>query len=213
MTEIRLLIVDDHPVVRTGLIAMLNGFAEFEVAAEASDGLQAIKAVERAETLGEPVDVVLMDLQMAGMDGVTATRRLKESRPGLPVLILTTYDSDSDIVAAIEAGAAGYMLKDADPEKIRQAVTEAAAGRTALAPEIAARLFDRMRSPGISLSNREIEILQLLATGTSNRDIARALCISEATVKTHLNHIYSKLGVSNRTAAIAAAREQRIVRD
>lgn len=213
MTEIRLLIVDDHPVVRTGLIAMLNGFAEFEVAAEASDGLQAIKAVERAETLGEPVDVVLMDLQMAGMDGVSATRRLKESRPDLPVLILTTYDSDSDIVAAIEAGAAGYMLKDADPEKIRQAVTEAAAGRTALAPEIAARLFDRMRSAGISLSNREIEILQLLATGTSNREIARALCISEATVKTHLNHIYSKLGVSNRTAAIAAAREQRIVRD
>lgn len=213
MPEIRLLIVDDHPVVRTGLIAMLNGFAEFEVAAEAADGQAALEAVDKAATLGEPIDVVLMDLQMAGMGGLEATGRLKEAHPELPVLILTTYDADSDIVAAIEAGASGYMLKDADPERIRQAVADAAAGRTALAPEIAARLFDRMRSPGISLSKREIEILELLATGAANRDIARQLFVSEATVKTHLHHVYSKLGVTNRTAAIAAAREQRIVRD
>ena len=213
VTRIRILLVDDHPVVRAGLKAMLSEFAGFTVVAEAADGAEALAAVEKAAALGEPLDIVLMDLQMAGVDGVTATTRIKAAHPDLPVLILTTYDSDSDIVAAVDAGAGGYMLKDAPPERIRQAVTEAAAGQTALAPEIAARLVDRMRNPATALSAREIEILHLLARGQANKQIAQELFISEATVKTHLNHVYDKLGVANRTAAIAVAREQRIIRD
>jgi DNA-binding NarL/FixJ family response regulator len=157
-----------------------------------------------------------MDLQMGGgMDGVTATRKIKAGEAGTPappVLIITTYDSDADILAAVEAGASGYMLKDAPPEHIRQAVLSAAAGGTALAPEVAARLMGRIRNPEPALSGREIQLLQLLATGLPNRAIARQLFISEATVKTHLVHIYGKLGVDNRTAAISVATQRRIIR-
>jgi DNA-binding NarL/FixJ family response regulator len=209
---IRVLLVDDHPVVRAGLRAMLTGFEGVEVAAEASDGAAALTELTRARALGETVDVVLMDLQMAGMDGVTATARLRELVDPPPVLILTTYDTDADILAAVEAGASGYMLKDAPPEQIRQAVVSAAAGQTALAPEVAARLMGRIRNPTPALSAREIELLELLGTGLGNRAIARQLFISEATVKTHLVHIYSKLGVDNRTAAIAVATQRRIIR-
>ncbi|HEV7167513.1 MAG TPA: response regulator transcription factor [Micrococcaceae bacterium] len=213
MTEIRVLLVDDHPVVRAGLRAMLTDFEGIAVAAEAADGAAALKEVERLRLLDEPVDVVLMDLQMgAGMDGVTATARLKSLISAPPVLILTTYDTDADILAAVEAGASGYMLKDAPPEQIRQAVLSAAAGQTALAPEVAARLMGRIRNPEPALSAREVQLVELLSTGMSNRAMARQLFISEATVKTHLVHIYEKLGVDNRTAAIAVATKRRIIR-
>ncbi|UPO76255.1 response regulator transcription factor [Arthrobacter sp. Helios] len=213
MSELRVLLVDDHPVVRSGLRAMLSGFEGVSVAAEAGDGDEALRMLEKEKALGQPVDLVLMDLQMGpGMDGVTATRRIKETDPELPVLVLTTYDTDADILAAVEAGASGYMLKDAPPEQIRNAVRSAAAGQTALAPEVAARLMGRLRNPEPTLSSREIELLELLATGMSNRSISRTMFISEATVKTHLVHIYEKLGVDNRTAAISVARERRIIR-
>ncbi|MDR6638622.1 response regulator transcription factor [Paenarthrobacter nitroguajacolicus] len=216
MSEIRILLVDDHPVVRAGLRAMLADFPGVTVVAEAADGDAALEELSKLHTLGEPVDLVLMDLQMgAGLDGVTATQKIRSGEagsPAPPVLILTTYDTDADILAAVEAGASGYMLKDAPPEQIRQAVLSAAAGQTALAPEVAARLMGRIRNPSPALSAREVELLELLATGLGNRAIAKQLFISEATVKTHLVHIYSKLGVDNRTAAIAVATQRRIIR-
>lgn len=207
------MLVDDHPVVRAGLRAMLTAFEGISVAAEAADGDAALKELERLRILGDRVDVVLMDLQMgAGMDGVTATSRIRQLEGPPPVLILTTYDTDADILAAVEAGASGYMLKDAPPEQIHQAVLAAAAGQTALAPRVAALLMDRISNPVPSLTPREIQLLELLATGLSNRAIAKRVFISEATVKTHLVHIYGKLGVDNRTAAIAAATQRRIIR-
>ncbi|MEC5192373.1 DNA-binding NarL/FixJ family response regulator [Arthrobacter sp. MP_M7] len=148
----------------------------------------------------------------AGMDGVTATSRIKLLKEPPPVLILTTYDTDADILAAVEAGASGYMLKDAPPEQIHQAVLAAAAGQTALAPRVAALLMGRINNPAPSLTPREVQLLELLATGLSNRATAKQIFISEATVKTHLGHIYSKLGLNNRTAAIAAATQRRIIR-
>ncbi|GAA1343140.1 response regulator [Arthrobacter roseus] len=209
---IRILLVDDHPVVRAGLRAMLADFQGMSVIAEASEGRAAIAELAKLSALGDPADVVLMDLQMGnGMDGASATREIK-AQDGPPVLILTTYDTDADILAAVEAGAAGYMLKDAPPEQIRQAVLSAAAGQTALAPEVAARLMGRIRSPQPSLSTREVELVELLTTGLTNKEIARQMFISEATVKTHLVHIYGKLSVDNRTAAIGEARKRRIVR-
>ncbi|EMY32723.1 two-component system response regulator [Arthrobacter crystallopoietes BAB-32] len=215
--SVRILLVDDHPVVRAGLRAMLSGFEGMTVVAEAADGAAALREIDRLAALGEPADVVLMDLQMgAGMDGVTATARIRDNaaagKPGPPVLVLTTYDTDADILAAVEAGAAGYMLKDAEPEKIRAAVLAAASGETALAPEVAARLMGRIRNPQPALSAREVQLVELLATGMANKEIARALFISEATVKTHLVHIYAKLDVDNRTAAIAEAARRRIIR-
>ncbi|BCT78307.1 DNA-binding response regulator [Sinomonas cyclohexanicum] len=208
---IRVLLVDDHPVVRAGLRAMLTDFEGVEVAAEASDGTAALAELEKARTLGEAIDVVLMDLQMAGMDGVTATCRIRALDGAPPVLILTTYDTDADIRAALDAGAAGYMLKDAPPEDIRRAVLGAAAGSRVLAPGVEARI-ERTRGED-ALSDRELELLELLAGGATNRQLARTLFISEATVKTHLVHIYAKLGVDNRTAAIAEARRRRIIRE
>lgn len=208
---IRVLLVDDHPVVRAGLRAMLADFEGVEVAAEAADGAAALAELAKARTLGERVDVVLMDLQMAGMDGVTATGRVRALEGPPPVLILTTYDTDADIRAALDAGASGYMLKDAPPEDIRRAVLAAAAGTRVLAPDVQARI-ERTRQED-ALSARELELLALLAGGASNRALAKALFISEATVKTHLVHIYAKLGVDNRTAAIAEARRKRIIRE
>lgn len=213
MDQIRILLVDDHPVVRAGLRAMLGSFDGFTVVAEAAEGGAALAEIARLQTLNEPLDVVLMDLQMGdGMDGVSATREIRSLPDGPPVLILTTYDTDADILAAVEAGASGYMLKDAPPEQIRAAVQQAAAGQTALAPEVAARLMGRIRNPAPALSVREVQLLELLATGMSNKAMAKELFISEATVKTHLVHIYDKLGVDNRTAAIAIATQRRIIR-
>ncbi|WP_344099454.1 response regulator transcription factor [Nocardiopsis rhodophaea] len=206
--RLRILLVDDHPVVRRGLRAMFDEREDMEVVAEAADGQEALATLDAAT-----VDVVLMDLRMGhGMDGVTATRTISERPDAPPVLVLTTYDSDADILAAVEAGATGYMLKDAPPEQLCQAVAAAARGETALAPNVAARLMGRLRSPQPALSAREIEILGLLARGLSNRALSRELFISEATVKTHLVHIYDKLGVDNRTAAISAALERGIIR-
>lgn len=191
---------------------MLTDTGGIEVAREAVDGESAVAACESTGAADLGLDVVLMDLQLGpGIDGIEAIRRLKSLQPGLPVLVLTTYDTETDILAAVEAGASGYMLKDAPPEQILQAVRDAAAGRTALAPQVAARLLDRVRDPAPSLSSREVEILQLLATGQSNRELARSLFISEATVKTHLVHIYQKLGVENRVAAVAEARRRRLL--
>lgn len=210
---VRAVMVDDHPVVRAGLRAMLGEDDGIQVVAEASQGNEAVDVVARLVAEGNPPDLVLMDLQLgAGMDGVAATRLLRQQCPSLPVLILTTYDTEADILAAVEAGASGYMLKDAAPEEIHRAVHAAAEGRTALAPAVAARLMGRMRDESTSLSTREVELLELLTTGLSNQQIARQLFISVATVKTHLVHIYQKLGVDNRTAAVREASARGIVR-
>lgn len=204
----RVLLVDDHPVVRAGLRAVLESLGDITVCAEAQDGRAAL---ERLGTEDHGVDVVVMDLQMGrGMGGLEATRRIVASG-GPPVLMLTTYDTQADVVAALEAGATGYLLKDAQPETIGQAVHDAAAGRPVLSPSVTARLMTQVRTPAASLSPREIEILRGLATGASNRALAKSLFISEATVKTHLVHIYAKLGVDNRTAAVSRAREEHVI--
>lgn len=205
---IRLLLIDDHPVVREGLAGMLAGQADFEVVGEASDGAQGVTLCQRLEP-----DVVLMDLRMPGMDGVTAIQTLREKRPDIHILVLTTYDSDSDIVRAIEAGATGYLLKDAPREDLFRAIRATARGESVLAPAVATRLMQRMREPEtVELSGRELEVLQLVARGTNNRQIGKALHISEATVKTHLIHIFNKLGVDDRTAAVTVALEKGMLR-
>lgn len=213
-TPLRILLVDDHPVVRRGLRAMFEDHGGMRVVGEATDGTQALQALAAlVAPEGTGVDIVLMDLQMGpGMDGVAATGRITAQPDAPPVLVLTTYDTDADILAAVEAGASGYMLKDAPPEELCRAVRAAARGETALAPHVAARLLGRLRTPGPALSPREVEILGLLARGLANRAIARELFISEATVKTHLVHIYDKLGVDSRTAAVSVALERGIIR-
>ena len=207
MNSIRILIVDDHPVVREGLAGMLAGQADFVVAGEAKDGAAAVTL----DTELEP-DVTLMDLRMPGMDGVTAIQEIRQKRPSANILVLTTYDSDADIVRAIEAGATGYLLKDTPREELFRAIRAASRGESVLAPAVAARLMTRMRAPAEeNLSGREIEVLQLVAKGNSNREIGRALHISTATVKTHLIHIFDKLGVADRTAAVTVALERSIL--
>ncbi|MEC4020894.1 response regulator transcription factor [Streptomyces sp. H27-D2] len=199
---IRVLLVDDHPVVRRGLRAMVDDLPELEAVGEAADGAAALRLLAAD---GPRPDVVLMDLQMgAGMHGVEATRRITALPDPPAVLILTTYNTDADILAAVEAGATGYLLKDAPPEEVAAAVRAAARGETVLAPPVAARLLGRVRAGRPTLSPREVEILRLLAEGLANKQISRRLFISEATVKTHLVHIYGKLGVDSRTGAIAA---------
>lgn len=207
---IRLVIADDHPIVRAGLQALLGMEADFEVVAEAATPDQAVDAAER-----ENPDVVLMDLQFgtgSSGTGADATRRIRSLDAAPYVLVLTNYDSDADILGAVEAGASGYLLKDAPPRELVAAVRAAAAGESALAPVIATRLLDRMRAPQISLSAREMEVLDLVAAGRSNGDVAAALFVSETTVKSHLAHIFSKLGVASRTAAVSAARNRGILR-
>ncbi|MGW0731664.1 response regulator [Streptomyces sp. NPDC002851] len=210
---IRLLLADDHPVVRAGLRAVLDTEPGFRVVAETAD---AAEAVRLAAT--EAVDVVLMDLQfgagqMHGAEATAAITRQTAARDGGPrVLVLTTYDTDADILAAVEAGAAGYLLKDAPPEELAAAVRTAAAGRSALAPAIAHRLMDRMRAPAEALSRRELEVLHLVADGLSNLQISKRLFLSQATVKSHLVHVFAKLGVESRTAAVAAARARGMLR-
>jgi DNA-binding NarL/FixJ family response regulator len=207
---IRVLLVDDHPVVRRGLRAMIEDLPELVVAGEAADGAEALRVLD---ALAERPAVVLMDLQMgAGMHGVEATRRITALPDPPAVLILTTYSTDADILAAVEAGATGYLLKDAPPEEVGAAVRAAARGETVLAPPVAARLLGRVRAGRPTLSPREAEILQLLAEGLANRQISKRLFISEATVKTHLVHIYDKLGVDSRTSAIAAGLTSGLIR-
>ncbi|HET6357853.1 response regulator transcription factor [Streptomyces sp.] len=205
---IRLLLADDHPVVRAGLRAVLDTELDFAVVAEAAT---AELAVGRAAAGG--VDVVLMDLQFGpGMHGSEATAAISALPDAPRVLVLTTYDTDADILAAVEAGAAGYLLKDAPPEELAAAVRTAAAGRSALAPAVAHRLMDRMRMPSQALTKRELEVLQLVGDGLSNLQISKELFLSQATVKSHLVHIYAKLGVDSRTSAVATARSRRLIR-
>ena len=198
---IRLLVVDDHPVVRAGMVAMLGEEPDFEVVGEAADGAQALARV--------PVltpDVVLMDLRMPGMDGAEATARIVALADPPQVLILTTYDTDADIIRAVEAGARGYLLKDAPTVVLADAIRRASRGQTVLAPPVAARLAERLRAPAVpDLTGRELEVLRLVAIGRSNSEIGHALFIGEATVKTHLGRAFTKLGVTDRTAAVTAA--------
>lgn len=210
MTEehARLLIVDDHPVVRAGLRGMLSGQPDFEVVGEAANGAEAVVMTKRLQP-----NVVLMDLRMPEMDGVTAIGKIKAQHPDIQVLVLTTYDSDSDILPAIESGATGYLLKDTPREELFQTIRAAAQGKPILTSAIAARLMERMRSPAVeALSSREIEVLNLVAKGASNKEIAGQLFITEATVKSHLLRIFGKLGVADRTAAVTRALEQGILR-
>jgi DNA-binding NarL/FixJ family response regulator len=198
---IKLLIVDDHPVVRDGLSSMVARDPEFDVVGEAADGAEAVRL---AQTLTP--DVILMDLRMAGMDGVTAITELHRRRTTAKILVLTTYDTDSHVLPAIEAGATGYLLKDAPREDLIRAVRAAARGEATLSPTVAARLMNRWRTPSPGpLSQREQEVLKLVATGNTNREAARKLFITEATVKTHLLNIYAKLSVNDRAAAVAEA--------
>ncbi|WP_167131561.1 response regulator [Paramicrobacterium chengjingii] len=199
MNPVRLLVVDDHPVVRDGLIGMFNADPAVEVIGEASDGAEAVN-LARAFT----PDLILLDLRMPGTDGVTAIRELTCLQIPSRVLVLTTHDTDADVLPAIEAGATGYLLKDAPRDELLRAVHDAADGRAVLAPSVASRLVDRVRTPESSqLSPRELEVLALVADGATNKRVASQLHLSEATVKSHLLTIYAKLDVNDRAAAVA----------
>ncbi|PJJ55765.1 response regulator [Compostimonas suwonensis] len=206
MTPIRVIVADDHPIVRSGIVGLLASASDIEVVGEAADGLE---AAELAEALRP--DLVLMDLRMPRLDGVAATARLAQTAPATRVLILTTYESDEHILGAIEAGASGYLLKAAPEDEILAGVRSVADGQTVLAPAIAATLVNRMRAPAAAerpaLSARELDVLRLVAEGLSNPQIGRRLFIGEATVKTHLIHVFEKLGVSDRTRAVTLALE------
>ncbi|GAA3032593.1 response regulator transcription factor [Kitasatospora albolonga] len=207
-TPVRLLVCDDHAVVRAGLLALLGSAPDIEVVGAAGSGEEAIALAAKLRP-----QVVLMDLQLGdGIDGVEATSRIA-GRPGAPyVLVLTTYDTDADINRAIAAGATGYLLKAERPEELFAAIHAAAEGRTTLSPPVASRVMAQLRTPVPQLTDREQEILAQLAQGLGNREIARALFISEATVKTHLGRIYDKLGVDTRSGAVAVAKERRLLR-
>ena len=199
---IRVMVADDHPIVRGGIVALLTAAGDIEVVAEASDGVEAVRLA------GEHLpDVILMDLRMPGLDGDEATARILSAHPSTRVVILTTYESDASILTAIEAGASGYLLKAAPQEEILAGVRSVARGEVALAPSIAAMLVQRVARPTVGLSPRETEVLALVGQGSSNPEIARALHLSEATVKTHLLHVFEKLGVSDRTRAVTRAME------
>jgi len=201
VTTIRVFLVDDHLVVRAGLRALLDTQPDVEVVGEASSGEEAAAAIQSASP-----DLVMMDLDMGtGMHGAEAIKRLRNDGLDVPVLVFTTYDTDADVVRAVDAGAIGYLLKDSTPDEIFGAVRGAVAGRSVLSPTVASRLVQQMQRPQEALTARESELLSLLAEGMTNRELGKALFISEATVKTHLGHIYAKLGVDNRSAAVSVA--------
>lgn len=205
---IRLLIVDDHPVVRAGLRDILSSQPDFEVIGEATNGVEAVDLTNRLQP-----HVVLTDLSMPQMDGVTAISEIKAKHQNVQILVLTSYDSDSDILPAIEAGAMGYLLKDSPRGDLYAAIRAAAQGKPLLTSTVAARLMERMRGPAEeALSTREIEVLKLVAKGVNNKEIANQLYITEATVKSHLIRIYGKLNVDDRTAAVTKALELGILR-
>ena len=208
MDKINILMADDHPVVRAGIRGMLETQPDFDVIAEAENGREALEQVSKRKP-----DVVLIDLRMPEMDGVEAIGMIKENYPEIQILVLTTYDTDADIVRAVEAGATGYLLKDAPRDELFRAVRATARGDTVLAPPVAARLMGKVRDGGeTALSAREIDVLMLVARGASNQDVGEKLHISTATVKSHLMQIYQKLSVSDRTAAVTTAIERGIIR-
>ncbi|OBG84924.1 DNA-binding response regulator [Mycobacterium sp. E802] len=194
------LLVDDHPVVREGLRGMIDAEDDLSVVGEAGSGAEAIVLAAKLRPA-----VILMDLRMPGLDGVAATARILADDPSIRIVVVTTYESDTDILRAVEAGATGYLLKDASRAELASAVRDAARGKTVLAPGVADRLVNAVRAPSVTLSAREAEVLALVATGATNADIGQALHISEATVKTHLLRAFHKLGVSDRTAAVTTA--------
>ena len=198
--SVRVVVVDDHPVVRAGLVGLLSGEPDLEVVGEAADGAAALVLV--AEVLP---DVVLMDLRMPGVDGATATGTISAQHPQVRVLVLTTYESDTDILRAVEAGAAGYLLKDTPREDLIEAVRGIARGETVLAPSVASRLVAQVRQADQRLTPRELEVLAGVARGGSNGQIGTELFITEATVKTHLLRVFAKLGVDDRTRAVTVA--------
>jgi DNA-binding NarL/FixJ family response regulator len=208
MTEpIRVLIADDHPVVRAGLQGMLLGQPDIQVVGEAVTGAETIALTEQLRP-----HVVLMDLRMPELDGVSATVRIRERQPQIHILVLTTYDGDADILRAVEAGATGYLLKDSPRDDLFRAIRAAAKGESFLTPAVATWLIGRVRAPvEDSLSDREVEVLRLVAQGASNKEVAKQLWISEATVKTHLIHIFGKLGVNDRTSAVTVGLERGIL--
>ena len=213
-TMIRVLLADDHEIVRLGLRAVLEDANDIEVVGEVSTAEAAIAAAQAGG-----IDVILMDLRFGagaegtlvstGADATAAIKRTMKNPPN--VLVVTNYDTDADILGAIEAGAVGYLLKDAPPADLLAAVRSAAEGDSTLSPVVANRLMTRVRTPRTSLTPRELEVLKLVAAGSSNRDIGKVLFLTEATVKSHLVHIYDKLGVRSRTSAVAAAREQGVL--
>lgn len=206
--KIRIILADDHPVVRDGLKGMIASQADLMVVGEAGNGEELLSLAGRV-----PADVALVDLRMPVLDGVTAIARLRERSPGVRVLVLTTYDTDADIRRAVEAGATGYVLKDAPREELFRAIRQTARGDSYLSPAVASRLVDRARSPDREqLSSREVEVLALVARGTANKEVARSLRLSEATVKSHLLHIFEKLGASDRTHAVTIAVQRGILR-
>nr|MBN1229581.1 response regulator transcription factor [Anaerolineae bacterium] len=208
MQPIRLVIADDHEVVQTGLEGMLASEPDIEIVGKASNGQEAVSLAAECQP-----DVILMDLRMPVMDGVEAIARIREQGLPVHVLVLTTYDTDADILRAVEAGATGYLLKDTPRDELIRAIHTAAQGESVLTPSVASRLMSRMRAPAEEkLSEREIEVLEQVARGASNQEIGETLHISAATVKSHLIHIYGKLGVSDRTAAVTTALERGIMR-
>jgi len=211
---VRVLLVDDHPVVRDGLRGVLESEPGIDVVGEAGDGAEALARLDALARAGDGVDLVLMDLRMPRMGGVEAIGHVRERFPDVRVLVLTTYDGDRDVLPAIEAGATGYLLKDAPRDVLVDGVRAAAAGRPVLAPSVAGTLMGLVGAPAQDepvLSPRELEVLRLVASGATNRSAARQLFISEATVKTHLLHLYEKLGVRDRAAAVAVAYERRLL--
>jgi DNA-binding NarL/FixJ family response regulator len=205
---ISVLLVDDHPIVRSGLRAALDQDASVQVVGEASSGEAAIDTLDATRP-----DVVLMDLNLgAGIDGAETTLRLTQSPKPPRVLVLTAYESEADILRAIQAGATGYLLKDAEPSELPVAIHTAATGETVLAPSVATRLVSRVRAPDRALTKRETQILQMVADGAANAAIAKTLFITEATVKSHLVQVFAKLTVDSRTAAAAEGRRRRLIR-
>ena len=206
--SIRIVIADDHPIFRAGLQGLLSAQEDFQVVGEAANGREAVSVVRHTKP-----DVLLVDLQMPELDGVHAIQEIKHATPATRILVLTTYDSDGDILRAVEAGATGYLLKDTPREELFKAIRATARGESVLSPVVASKLVGRARGPvEKSLSAREIEVLTLVARGVSNKIIGKELRISEATVKTHLLHIFAKLGVDDRTAAVTAAMERGVLR-
>jgi len=211
---IRVLLADDHEIVRLGLRSVLEGAEDIDVVGEVATAEAAVSAAQAGG-----IDVILMDLRFGAgvegtrvMGGAEATAQIRSAMATPPkVLVVTNYDTDADILGAIEAGAVGYLLKDAPPQELLAAVRSTAEGDSALSPIVADRLMTRVRTPRTSLTPRELEVLQLVAAGASNRQIGQDLMLSEATVKSHLVHIYDKLGVRSRTSAVAAAREQGVL--